>query len=77
MEQMLARSVDRAEVDGSAISEDLPVARLLDLPLDLDRSVRIPRTVHDVVDDVIIPSLTRHDAGGICCGVRSRIVLST
>jgi acyl-CoA reductase-like NAD-dependent aldehyde dehydrogenase len=29
---------------------------------DLDRSVRIPRAVHDLVNDVIIPSLTRHNA---------------
>ena len=49
-----------AEIDASAITEDLPVPRLLDLPLDLDRSVRIPRTVHDLVDDVIIPSLAQH-----------------
>jgi hypothetical protein len=44
------------------IIEDLPVARLSDLSLDLDRPVRIPRSVHDLVEDLIIASFSQHIA---------------
>lgn len=64
MEHVLAQAVERGEVDGSAITEDLWDV----LPGYLIyRSVltgRSPsrRTVHDLVDNVLIPSLTRDDS---------------
>lgn len=62
MEHVLNRAVERGEIDASAITEDLWDV----LPGYLIfRSVltgRSPdrRTVHDLVDNVLIPSLTRH-----------------
>lgn len=63
--RILARAVDRGEIKASAITEDL--WDLLPGYL-IFRSVlagREPcrRTVQDLVDNVMIPSLTRHDAG--------------
>jgi len=63
MSHVLARAVDRGEIDASAITEDLWDV----LPGYLIyRSVltgRAPsgRTVQDLVDNVLIPSLTRHN----------------
>jgi hypothetical protein len=64
MAHVLAQAVDRGEIDASAITEDLWDV----LPGYLIyRSVltgRSParRTVRDLVDNVLIPSLTRHNA---------------
>lgn len=64
MAQILAQAVDRGEIDASAITEELWDV----LPGYLiHRSVltgRAPssRTVQDLVDNVLIPSLTRHNA---------------
>ena len=76
----------RGEIAASAITEDLWDV----LPgYIIYRSVltgRAPsrRTVQDLVDNVLIPSLTRHNAGGpdhsvtpVACSVRSRTVPST
>jgi AcrR family transcriptional regulator len=63
MTHVLARAVDRGEIDASAVTEDLWDV----LPGYLIyRSVltgRAPsrRTVRDLVDNVLIPSLTRHN----------------
>ena len=87
MTHVLARAVNRGEIEASAITEDLWDV----LPGYLIyRSVltgRAPsrRTVRDLVDNVLIPSLTRHNTGGHehpantgrACAVRSRTVLST
>jgi AcrR family transcriptional regulator len=64
MEHLLARAVDRGEIEASAITEDLWDV----LPGYLIyRSILTGRspsshTVDDLVDNVIIPSLTRHKA---------------
>jgi AcrR family transcriptional regulator len=64
MSHVLARAVDRGEIEASAITEDLWDV----LPGYLIyRSVltgRAPsrRTIQDLVDNVLIPSLTRHNA---------------
>jgi hypothetical protein len=64
MAHVLARAVDRGEIDASAITEDLWDV----LPGYLIyRSVLTGRgpsshTVQDLVDNVLIPSLTRHNA---------------
>lgn len=64
MEHVLARAVDRGEIDGSAITEDLWDV----LPGYLIyRSILTGRspsthTVRDLVDNVLIPSLTRHNS---------------
>lgn len=62
---ILARAVDRGEIDAAAVTEDL--WDLLPGYL-IFRSVlagREPcrRTVQDLVDNVMIPSLTRHNTG--------------
>lgn len=64
MKHVLTRAVDRGEIKASAITEDLwdVLAGYL-----IYRSVlagRAPsrRTVRDLVDNVLIPSLTRHNA---------------
>jgi AcrR family transcriptional regulator len=65
MAHVLAQAVDRGEIDASAITEDLWDV----LPGYLIyRSVLTGRTpsrstVRDLVDNLLIPSLTRHNAG--------------
>ena len=64
MARVLARAVKRGEIESSAITDDLWDV----LPGYLIfRSVLIARvpsrhTVRDLVDNVLIPSLTRHNA---------------
>jgi len=65
MAHVLARAVDRGEIEGSAITEDL--WDMLPGYL-IYRSVltgRAPsgRTIQELVDNVLLPSLTRHNAG--------------
>jgi AcrR family transcriptional regulator len=62
---ILARAVDRGEIDASAITEDLwdlmPGYLIFRSALAGREPCR--RTVQDLVDNVLIPSLTRHNAG--------------
>jgi AcrR family transcriptional regulator len=65
MAHVLSRAVDRGEIEGSAITEDL--WDILPGYL-IYRSVltgRAPsrRTIEDLVDNVLIPGLTRHNVG--------------
>jgi AcrR family transcriptional regulator len=62
MEHMLARAVGRGEIEASAITEDLwdvMPGYLIYRSILTGRSPS-SRTVDDLVDNVIIPSLTRH-----------------
>ena len=62
MEHVLARAVDRGEIKASAITEDLwdvLPGYLIYRSILTGRSPS-SRTVDDLVDNVIIPSLTRH-----------------
>ncbi|WP_319453629.1 MULTISPECIES: TetR/AcrR family transcriptional regulator [unclassified Mycobacterium] len=61
---VLARAVDRGEIDASAITEDLwdVLSGYLVYRSVLTSRAPSRRTVQDLVDDVIIPSLTRHRA---------------
>jgi AcrR family transcriptional regulator len=64
VEKVLARAVDRAEIEASAITDDLwdvLPGYLIYRSILTGRSAS-SRTVQDLVDDVIIPSLTRHSA---------------
>jgi AcrR family transcriptional regulator len=64
MEHVLARAVDRGEIDASAVTEDLwdvLPGYLIYRSIVTGRSPS-SRTVDDLVDNVIIPSLTRHEA---------------
>jgi hypothetical protein len=65
MANVLARAVDRGEIEGSAVTEDL--WDMLPGYL-IYRSVltgRAPsgRTIQELVDNVLLPGLTRHNVG--------------
>lgn len=63
MERVLARAVDRGEIKASAVTEelwDLLPGYLIYRSISTGRPAS-HRTVHDLVDNVLIPSLTRHD----------------
>jgi AcrR family transcriptional regulator len=64
MEHVVAQAVDRGEIDASAITEDLwdVLPGYLIYRSILTGRAPTRRTVHDLVDNVIIPSLTRHNA---------------
>src|SRR4029079_11552048 len=65
MSHVFARAVDRGEIEASAITEDLLdvlPGYLLYRPVLTGRAPS-SRTVQDVVDNVLIPSLTRHNVG--------------
>lgn len=64
MAQVFARAVDRAEIDAAAISEDLwdVLPGYLIFRSVLTGRAASRRTVRDLVDNVLIPSLTRHNA---------------
>lgn len=64
MEHVLAQAVDRGEIDASAVTEDLwdVLPGYLIYRSILTGRSPTRRTVHDLVDNVIIPSLTRHNA---------------
>lgn len=63
--RILARAVDRGEIEASAITEDLwdVLPGYLIFRSVLAGREPCRRTVQDLVDNVMIPSLTRHDAG--------------
>jgi AcrR family transcriptional regulator len=65
MAHILARAVDRGEIQASAVTEDLwdvlPGYLIFRSVLAGRQPCR--RTVLDLVDNVLIPSLTRHNAG--------------
>jgi AcrR family transcriptional regulator len=64
MEDVLAQAVARGEIDASAITEelwDVLPGYLIFRTVLTGRSPTL-RTVHDLVDNVIIPGLTRHSA---------------
>jgi AcrR family transcriptional regulator len=63
VEQVLAHAVARGEVDASAITEDLwdLLPGYLIYRSILTGPALSDRTVQDLVDNVIIPSLTRHE----------------
>jgi AcrR family transcriptional regulator len=65
MKDVLARAVDRGEIDASAITEDLwdVLPGYLIYRTVLTGRAPSRRTVHDLVDNVLIPSLTRHNRG--------------
>lgn len=65
MTHVLARAVDRGEADASAITEDLwdVLPGYLIYRSVLTGRAPSSRTVQDLVDNVLIPSLTRHNAG--------------
>lgn len=64
MSDVLARAVDRGEIDASAITEDLwdVLPGYLIYRSVLTGRAPSSRTVQDLVDNVLIPSLTRHNA---------------
>jgi AcrR family transcriptional regulator len=64
MARVLARAVDRGEIDSSAITEDLwdVLPGYLIYREVLTGRAPSSRTVQDLVDNVLIPSLTRHNA---------------
>src|SRR3954471_5353138 len=64
MAHVLARAVDRGEIDASAITEDLwdVFPGYLIYPSVLPGRAPSSHTVQDLVDNVLIPSLTRHNA---------------
>ncbi|MCW2511723.1 MAG: TetR family transcriptional regulator [Mycobacterium sp.] len=61
MARVLARAVDRGEIAASAITEDLwdVLPGYLIFRSVLTGRTPSPRTVHDLVDNVLMPSLTR------------------
>src|SRR6476620_3948308 len=63
MSHVLARAVDRGEIDASAITEDLwdVLPGYLIYRSILTGRAPSSRTVQDLVDNVLIPSLTRHN----------------
>jgi AcrR family transcriptional regulator len=63
MAHVLAQAVDRGEIDASAITEDLwdVLPGYLIYRSVLTGRAPSSRTVQDLVDNVIIPSLTRHN----------------
>ena len=65
MAQILKRAVDRGEIRGSAITGDLwdVLPGYLIYRTVLTGRAPSRRTVHDLVDNVLIPSLTRHNRG--------------
>ena len=65
MSHVLARAVDRGEIEASAITEDLwdVLPGYLIYRFVLTGRAPSSRTVQDVVDNVLIPSLTRHYVG--------------
>jgi AcrR family transcriptional regulator len=64
MAHVLARAVDRGEIDATAINEDLWDVLPGYLIYRFVLTGRVPscHTVRDLVDNVLIPSLTRHNA---------------
>lgn len=64
MSRVLARAVDRGEIEASAITEDLwdVLPGYLIYRSVLTGRAPTRRTVQDFVDNVLIPSLTRHNA---------------
>jgi AcrR family transcriptional regulator len=64
MEHVLARAVERGEIDASAITEDLwdVLPGYLIFRTVLTGRSPTRRTVPDLVDNVILPGLTRHNA---------------
>ena len=64
MAQVLTRAVDRGEIDASAITEDLwdVLPGYLIYRSILTGRAPSSRTVHELVDNVLIPSLTRDNA---------------
>jgi hypothetical protein len=64
MAEVLARAVDRAEIKGSAVTEDLwdVLPGYLIYRFVLTGRPPSSDTVRDLVDNVVIPSLTRHNA---------------
>ena len=65
MADVLAQAVDRGEIEASAITEDLwdVLPGYLIFRSVLTGRPPTSRTVRDLVDNVLIPSLTRHSAG--------------
>ena len=63
MSHVLARAVDRGEIEASAITEDLwdVLPGYLIYRSVLTGRAPSSRTVQDLVDNVLIPSLTRHN----------------
>jgi len=63
MGHVLAKAVERGEIDASAITEDLwdVLPGYLIYRTVLTGRAPCSRTVADLVDDVLIPSLTRHN----------------
>ncbi|WP_286132000.1 TetR/AcrR family transcriptional regulator [Mycobacterium sp. IS-1556] len=63
MSRVLARAVDRGEIDASAITEDLwdVLPGYLIYRSVLTGRAPTRRTIQDFVDNVLIPSLTRHN----------------
>ena len=63
MAHVLARAVDRGEIDASAITEDLwdVLPGYLIYRSVLTGQAPSSRTVQDLVDNMLIPSLTRHN----------------
>ncbi len=61
MDQILQQAVDRGEIDQAAINDELwdLLPALPDLPVHHPRPAATRHTVQTLVDDVIIPSLTR------------------
>ena len=64
MAHVLARAVDRGEIKASAITEDLwdVLPGYLIYRLVLTGRARSHRTIRDLVDNVLFPGLTRHNA---------------
>jgi hypothetical protein len=65
MSHVLGRAVDRAEIDASAITEDLwdVLPGYLIYRSVLTSRAPSRRTIEDLVDNVLLPSLTRLNAG--------------
>ncbi len=63
MAQVLARAVERGEITASAITEDLwdVLPGYLIYRTVLTGRTPSQKTVHDLIDNVLIPSLTRHN----------------
>ena len=63
MSHVLARAVDHGEIEASAITEDLwdVLPGYLIYRSVLNGRAPSSRTVQDLVDNVLIPSLTRHN----------------
>lgn len=64
VERVLARAVERGEIDGAAITDDLwdVLPGYLIYRCVLTGRSPSPRTVRDLVDNVLVPGLTRHDS---------------